>query len=327
MLSTLRTCSRVPLRSWLGIWAWISAVLLASAAQAVVILGATNGTGNTTAPADDFGFENVGVTDTGLNAIYLGDGWVLTANHVGARPITLLGVQYQPVAGSGVRLLNPTNPNGTPPDLFVYRINGLPPLPSPALSNATPTVNEVVSCTGHGWTREPTQTTWSGTFVENPPLGQVVFRGYKKSLSLPFARRWGTNAVSTASANIIDTTAFEVTFDQSGGTANELQAVVGDSGGGCFAKRGSSWQLVGVMFAMVTFGDGPGGQPDQPADTAIFGNLTAAADVFFYRSEIESLTPPPGPVPALPPVAAGVLAALLVLTAGAGYLRPSSTRR
>lgn len=45
----------------------------ASAARAVVI-DSGDGTGNTAPPADDFGFENVGVTDTNLSGIYLGDG-------------------------------------------------------------------------------------------------------------------------------------------------------------------------------------------------------------------------------------------------------------
>jgi hypothetical protein len=175
--------------------------------------------------------------------------------------------------------------------------------------------------------REATQTTWNADWQENPPPPQVVYRGYKRSLALPSERRWGTNAVSVASTTVLNTTAFEVEFDQTGGTTYESQAVVGDSGGACFAKRGESWQLVGVMFAMLVFGDGPGGNPDQPANTAVFGNGTAVADVFFYRTQIESLTPPIGPVPALPPVAAGALALLLVLTARAGYLRPSSTRR
>ena len=318
-MQTLRTRSRVRLRSF----AWLAAALFASAAQGVVISSGT-GTGNTTAPLDDFGFANVGFADTGVTGIYLGGGWVLTANHVGARPITFLGVQYQPVVGTGVRLSNPSGPQ---PDLFVYRINGFPPLPSLLLSNATPTLGEAVSCIGHGWTREPTQTTWSGTWVENPPAPQVVFRGYKKSLVLPVAMRWGTNVVSDPSTTVLDTTAFEITFDQTGGTTHESQAVVGDSGGACFAKRGGSWQLVGVMFAMLIFSDGPGGNPDQPANTAVFGNASLAGDVFFYRSEIQSHTPPIGPVPALPPAALGVLALLLVFTASAGYLRPSSTRR
>jgi hypothetical protein len=300
---------------------WLAAALLASAAHGVVI-DSGDGTGNTTPPPDDFGFESVGVTDTGLSGVYLGGSWVLTANHVDSRPITLLGVTYQPVAGSEAPVLNPSPPH---PDLIVYRIDGFPPLPSPVLSNAMPTVGEAVWCSGRGWPREPDQTTWSATWQENPPPPQVVFRGYKRTFSVPHVRRWGTNAVSLANTVVLNTTAFQALFDETGGTEHESQAVTGDSGGGCFAKRGDTWQLVGLTYAMLVFGDGAGGNPDQPANTAVYGNGTLAADIFTYRAQIEALTPPV--VPALPPLGVGLLALMLVLTASAGYLRPSSTRR
>jgi hypothetical protein len=77
-------------------------------------------------------------------------------------------------------------------------------------------------------------------------------------------------------------------FDEAGGTTHELQAVVGDSGGGCFAKRGSTWELVGVMFAILVFRI----SRRAPRCTATRRSPTA-------------LTP----------------------RARAGYLRPSSTRR
>ncbi len=260
--------------------AWLAALVFAGAAHGVVI-DSGNGTGNTTAPADDFGFENVGVTDTGLSGVYLGDGWVLTANHVGARPITLLGVTYQVVIGSGVQLADPSNPTNPPPDLYVYRINGYPLLPAIVLSSATPAIGEVVSCLGYGWTREATQTTWSATWQESPPSPLVVYRGYKSIFNA--TRRWGTNAVTAVGGDVLDTRSIELSFDQFGGTTHESQAVVGDSGGGCFAKRGSTWELVGMMFANLTYGDGPGPQPDQPRNTAVFGNAAVLADIAYYR--------------------------------------------
>ena len=282
------------------------AQLLAGMAESVVI-SSGNGTGNTTPPADDFGFENVGVTDTGLSGVYLGDGWVLTASHVGARPITLAGVTYQAIANSGVWL---TNTSGAPPDLFVYEINGFPNLPHVALSSATPTVGESISCAGSGWTRQATLTTWNQSWQEAPP---PVYRGYKPGG--PGTRRWGTNLVAATGSDIsigdppqTTTRSIETLFDEVGGTTHESQAVVGDSGGGCFAKRSGTWELVGVMFAILLF-------PNQPVSTAVFGDATIAADVAFYRTQIEQLTPPPDRVPALPAIAAAALASLLVLAA------------
>src|SRR5688572_11525610 len=205
MLPKLRRSSS-PVR--LGSLALLLVLLLAGSVRAVVI-DSGDGSGNTTPPPDDFGFENVGRTDTGLSGVYLSSGWVITAGHVGARPITLLGVTYQPVAGSAAQVPNPSPPG---PDLIVYRINGFPPLPAPALSNATPTVGEEISCLGRGWPREPTQTTWSATWQENPIAPLVVYRGYKRSFALPLLRRWGTNVVSVPSTVVLDTTAFELLF-------------------------------------------------------------------------------------------------------------------
>src|SRR5580698_7856406 len=83
----------------------------ASSARAVLI-ATGDGTGNTTAPADDPGFANVGILASG-SAIYLGDGWVLTAAHVydnpdGAPTQTWLnGSFYNNVVSSAVQLTNP----------------------------------------------------------------------------------------------------------------------------------------------------------------------------------------------------------------------------
>ena len=50
---------------------------------ALTIVAGGDGSQNTTAPADDPGFANIGIRGSG-SAVYLGDGWVLTATHVGA---------------------------------------------------------------------------------------------------------------------------------------------------------------------------------------------------------------------------------------------------
>ena len=68
------------LASLLSLW-------LTGAASAVII-DSSDGTGNTAAPSPDPGWSYVG-TRGGLTAVYLGDGWVLTANHVGAGDVTL----------------------------------------------------------------------------------------------------------------------------------------------------------------------------------------------------------------------------------------------
>ncbi len=301
-------------RFW--ILACVAALAAPLAASAVVIVTG-DGTGNTTPPADDPGFANVGVsTTTGFSGVYLGNGWVLTANHVPEQPILLNGFVYAPVVASKVRLQNPSGPQ---PDLAVWRVNGFPALPPLVLSNATPTIGEEVVCIGNGWNRTASEVTWNVNWEEAPP---PVYAGFKRGSGK--SMRWGRNLVTAAGNVINDTRAVEVAFDQLGGSTHEFQAVGGDSGGGCFAKRAGTWELVGVMFARTLVPDpnDPGTPPPaQSANTAAYGNLSILADVAFYRSEIEASTPPPGEVPALPPLAAAALAALLAWTARAQLRR------
>ena len=97
--------------------------LAIAAAAPAVIIDSANGAGNTSAPSPDPGFGNVGICN-GLSCVYLSDGWVLTANHVGAADATFGGVTYPWLASSGVRLHNPDNSYA---DLLLFHI--YPPYP------------------------------------------------------------------------------------------------------------------------------------------------------------------------------------------------------
>jgi hypothetical protein len=90
---------------------------------AAVLLSAGDGTGNTTAPPDNPGFANVGLRGD-LTCIYLGNRWVLTANHAGFGDVVLGGVLYTAVIGSKVRLKNPDDSNA---DLQMFKLVEQPP--------------------------------------------------------------------------------------------------------------------------------------------------------------------------------------------------------
>ena len=98
---------------------------------------------------------------------------------------------------------------------------------------------------------------------------------------------------------MLSTKSFLVTFDESGGVLYESQAVPGDSGGAVFIKRSDAWELAGILFSRLLYGD-------QPSATAVFGNQSAAADVSFYREQILAAMNPE--IPALPLPAVFVLA-------------------
>ena len=103
------------------------APFVASGVAGAVLIATENGRGNVVAPDEDPGWHHVGSrARNGMTVIYLGDGWILTANHVGAEDIRLGGVVYSAVMGSARRVINEDR---TLTDLLLYRIEGNPSLP------------------------------------------------------------------------------------------------------------------------------------------------------------------------------------------------------
>jgi hypothetical protein len=278
------------------------ALCLAAGAAPVgaVVIDDGDGTGNTGPPADDPGWGAVGLAGS-LTGVYLGRGWVLTANHVGERDITFDGVVYPAVPGSQIRFMTDET---TPADLAVYRIVGRPPISEVVLSETPPVVGvDVVTLIGNGWNREASLSDWTASWTEVPP-GPAVYSGYKRAPGRTM--RWGRNVVDQIGLLVTTTESFIVTFDESGGVPGESQAVPGDSGGAAFIKRNGSWELAGILFSRLLYAD-------QPADTAVFGNETAIADVSFYRDQILAAINPE--IPALPLPAAFVLMGALAASA------------
>lgn len=262
---------------------WALVLSLALAAQASgVIIDSGNGTGNVTAPASDPGWANVG-TVNGLTVVYLGDGWALTANHVGAGDTWFEGVLYPWVPGVAVRLRNPDQSFA---DLLLYRIAApLPPLPALAIPNAAPPLGTSVVMIGNGLNRGAA-TTW------DPPGPGPTYDGYEWGAGT--AKRWGTNFVEDVNAELYEgpsgfaTQLFGGRFHESGigHSTHEAQAAVGDSGGAVFAANGPGYDLAGILIGILNYGG-------QPAQTALYGNVTVAADLSVYREEIVEWMPEP----------------------------------
>jgi hypothetical protein len=282
----------------------LCALWLQAAPGAAVVHTTGDGSGNTTAPADDPGFAHVGRTGNSLTGVYLGYGWFLTANHVGETSITLGGITYPAVPGSKVQLQYSP---GVYSDLALVKIVGTPPLSPLVLSSATPTVGDTVTMIGNGWTRQATQTCWNASFVEVGCGPLATYRGYK-ALGAGVIR-WGRNVVDAVALDVplggTTSRAFQVEFTQSG-ISHEAQAVTGDSGGAAFLKRGSQWQLVGVLFAILVYSSQP--------QAAVFGNQTLSVDVAHYAAQIQSIIVPPQ-VPTLPWPAFAVAALALAAAA------------
>lgn len=289
---------------------WVFALLVCavatwmSAPAQAVIIDSGDGTGNTTAPPDDPGWDNVGVK-SGLTVVYLRNGWILTANHVGIGDVILDGIVYSHVPGSGIQL---DNGDGTFADLLLFSITPLPPIPDLTVRTNTSLPNGEVIMIGRGRDRGAASDTDDPGIWTAPPTNPVpAIPGWYWTGS--GTRRWGTNEVTgdwTFSAT--DTVSFYTTFDESGSldhTPHECQAAGGDSGGGLFAKQGMNWELAGIIWAIA-------GYSGQNANTsALRGNVTLVADLSFYADDINAITatvPEPGVV-----LQYGACAALLTM--------------
>ncbi len=290
----------------------LSAALTQGQARAVVIDTLT-GTGNTSAPADDPGWANVGVLGVGTG-VYLGNNWVLTAAHVGGGSIVLNGGTYAMLAGSGTTLTN----NGAPgksvtTDLYMFQLASTPPgLASITIASSSAAPGAAVTMIGSGrdrgaftqWSVNTGTTPWVWTEVSSG--GNAA--GYKTIASR--SMRWGENTVDSSGFWVADgfgdVNMLATNFTYSGSPSNQAQAAYGDSGGAVFHKNGSAWELSGLMLTV----GGYSGQPD-PGATSVFGNATYAADLSFYRSEIMVIVPEPSAM-AMLAGAVGTLAARAV---------------
>ncbi len=274
----------------------VLAVFLSSPASGLVNIG--NPLGNTSAPTGaggqptDPGFANVGSV-RGSTGVYLGNGWVLTADHVGVGTFTVGGNSY--------------NYNGVDShqiggaDLRLFRLSTFPALSGVKIAVSTPVIGSETVMIGAGRTPQAaTATTWYVDTDVDPwlwdtsafPEADSEFAGYTSNSSK--AVRWGTNIISGISSqaygsystmDLLYTTFSEDPIFQ---TAYEAQGIRNDSGGAMFVETATGWELAGTIVTVQNWDNQPGGNT-----SAIFGNRTLAVDLADYAAEINSIIPEP----------------------------------
>lgn len=210
------------------------------------------------------------------SVVYLGNGFALTARHVGMGEIFLRGEILPPIAGSQRPLLNV---NGLPADAMLFQVAlpaGFEDLPLLPIATEGPRVGEKLLLIGYGRVREK--------------VIDVETDAHEKSFAFSWSKkgekRWGTNRTTRVDETIGQdrwtTHSLAIAFDPPGSpevTPHEAQATVGDSGGAVFVERDGEWQLIGLMTSVT-------GQMRAPARTSMYGDVTYAADLSHYREEI-----------------------------------------
>src|SRR5690348_1527228 len=119
--------------------ALILCAIMTGSVRAVVVLSGAANTTPPVAPLDDPGFANVGLSSSGgASVTYLGNRWILTANHVtinnDLNPIRFGNFSSPVDVTSKVQLLNAS---GSGADLVMYRLADDPHLPSLYISQTT----------------------------------------------------------------------------------------------------------------------------------------------------------------------------------------------
>ena len=293
-------------------WGAVLLALVASNPARAVVVDQLGG-GNFTAPADDPGWNNVGAIWVG-GGVYLGDGWVLTADHIGSGSgFTLGGTTYSMVAGTGHQLTN----NGVAgvsasTDLYLFRIDGRPNVPNVTIASVGAQPGDTVTMIGRGRNQETTLTSWTvntntWSWSVSPPATNPNYFGFQTTSAQD--KTWGTNVIAATGwlsegTGQPDLMALATTFTHGpGAVAGEGQVVWGDSGGGVFVKQGGRWNLAGIIIAQDVFAN-------QPFATAVYGDLSYFADLSFYRDQIVTITvPEPGAGTQLAVAAAAALVA------------------
>ncbi len=269
-------------------------------AMAVVIHTDTN---QQLAPDNMPYFGNV-VRIAGSCGVYLGNRWVLTANHVApSLPSTVYvgGNGRSTQSGSWQRLQNPSGYGlSTYCDLVLFQLAEDPNLPVMNIASSAATVGTDVMFVAAGRNQASSPSYWN--VAEGPGPSDDVWStasansyelsGYGTVNSQNTA--WGMNDVQVRNiAQLVDATTHAIvyaTLFDNVPNQFEAQAVSGDSGGAVLVWENGGWALSGVIEGVITYENQPLGSYN-----AIFGQYTLINDLSYYSDQIISISGVPEP--------------------------------
>ena len=178
------------------------------------------------------GWNYVGsITNGSASGTYLGNGWVLTAAHVGPLPLTSFTLDGNVYDSTGVSYSNFTNSltGSTNADLNLFQ-------------------SSTISTTGSSLTLPDL------TLTSNAPTSgkEIVMIGYGGASGFG-SESWGTSSVFLTNQPFSVYSWNSVDFTTVNTNTNYSTVILGDSGGGDFIKVGSTWELAGINEALVSY--------------------------------------------------------------------------
>ncbi len=250
------------------------------------------------------------------SAVYLGDGFLLTANHV-TMDLTYSFVTFDeveffsidPAFNDGSRAYGKNVAAGV--DMAVFKLTSLPASATAAtmLPTATESFGATASATLIGW--------GVGRVASAPPYTNSVAWGDATTSD----KRWGVNAprsTTTLAYSNAGTNYSYQTLVTYAGTTNapipsnrglgdsEASATLYDSGSGLFQNIGGDWYLIGLTTAVETNGTSNYGN-----DSSSGGDANYFARISTYDQQITALIPEPSIVSLLALATAGICAMTL----------------
>ncbi len=242
-------------------------------AQALIIYGTgptdVNNALNTTAPTTGT-FSYVSqflwpyVANFGnASAVYLGNGYLLTANHVA--PVPDSGIVINNVSYNRDLTYNPLQvvEGADVPDMKLVKIVNPPALATLPIHFST---GDTTSCTLVGW---------------GVGKGAIIAgQGWSWGSDPVRTQRWGTNsAVAASSASTgLPFDGLRTLFNA--GSTNEAQITIGDSGSGLFSNIGGVWKLTGLATNVST----ANAALYNPVDSSYFIRLKTYAHLLRYEN-------------------------------------------
>lgn len=251
------------------------------------------------------------------SGVYLGNGFILTANHVTGSRYFIQGTEY--FVDTGYNLTGSkqvTNSEGQGLDLKLVKILAPPALDGIQLMNSSQSALDSYSLY-IGW----------GVGKGTPQTTDPATQGWTWGASSTAAERWGRNWTINSNYTFVDdpniylATAFDRALFASPASYNNdvFSLTLGDSGGGLFQYVGGQWMLAGVGTGVSVNGSsyydrdsGSGGdQPDKsffvsmpaqsqyvinaiPEPSVITMILLAGFSVFLFRGARRNLCPSRG---------------------------------